>query len=111
MKLGKITGKGVSDQFETLFHGIYEFFFGVTRKVWRMRKSSVRNDQLTSYDSLQAERDTGVKENKESIEQLGEKFFNAEIKSLQAQMVIDKHRSDHCGEKKILPKEIGPRTR
>lgn len=62
------------------------------RKVWRMRKASIRNDQLTSYDSLQAERDAGIEENKESVQL--QKLFEAEIKSLQHQMMIDKHRSD-----------------
>jgi hypothetical protein len=56
-----------------------------------MRKASIRNDQLTSYDLLQAERDAGIEENKESVQR--QKLFEAEIKSLQHKMLIGKHRS------------------
>ncbi|KAJ7909899.1 hypothetical protein B0H13DRAFT_1877215 [Mycena leptocephala] len=49
------------------------------RKVWRMKKTAIRNDQLTSYDSLKLDR---------------QKRLEAEIKLLQEEMKIDRHRSD-----------------
>ncbi|KAJ7790629.1 hypothetical protein B0H14DRAFT_2625805 [Mycena olivaceomarginata] len=51
------------------------------RKVWRMQKSAVRTDQLTSFESLKAERTAGTEENKASLQR--EKIFQSEIKSLQ----------------------------
>lgn len=62
------------------------------RKIWKMRKAAVRNDQLTSYDTLRAERDAGVADAQESLER--QKNIESQIKSLQAEMKIDKHRSD-----------------
>ncbi|KAJ7434410.1 hypothetical protein FB451DRAFT_998919, partial [Mycena latifolia] len=69
----------------------------VQRKVWTMRKTAVRNDQLTSYDTLKAERDLGTEDNKRSLER--QKALDTEIKGLQNEMKIDPHRSD-------LPKQV-----
>jgi hypothetical protein len=38
------------------------------RQQWKIRKAVVRRDQLTGYDSLKAERDSGNHEHKESVE-------------------------------------------
>ncbi|KAJ7508055.1 hypothetical protein B0H11DRAFT_2218053 [Mycena galericulata] len=38
------------------------------RQVSKMRKSASRNDQLTSYDTLKAEREVVVSDNKESLD-------------------------------------------
>jgi hypothetical protein len=38
------------------------------RKRWKMEKSTVRRDQLTNYDSLKADWESGVQENKDSLE-------------------------------------------
>ncbi|KAJ7131394.1 hypothetical protein C8R44DRAFT_731625 [Mycena epipterygia] len=62
------------------------------RKISKMRKGAVRNDQLTSYDTLKAERDTGSAENQASLER--QRRIESQIKSLQAEMKIDKHRTD-----------------
>ncbi|KAJ7791551.1 hypothetical protein B0H14DRAFT_3566646 [Mycena olivaceomarginata] len=74
------------------------------RKVWRMRKSAVRTDQLTSFESLKAERSSGIEENKASIQR--EKIFQSEIKSLQDDMKLDTHRSDLREQIDILRREI-----
>ncbi|KAJ7809018.1 hypothetical protein B0H14DRAFT_3760341 [Mycena olivaceomarginata] len=74
------------------------------RKVWRMRKSAVRTDQLTSFESLKAERTAGAEENKASLQR--EKIFQSEIKSLQDDMKLDSHRSDLREQINILRREI-----
>ncbi|KAF8156413.1 hypothetical protein K438DRAFT_1777493 [Mycena galopus ATCC 62051] len=51
------------------------------RQKWAARKAAVRNDQLTSYDILKEERDSGVEENKASLER--QKSLEAQIKLLQ----------------------------
>ncbi|KAJ6562706.1 hypothetical protein DFH09DRAFT_920579 [Mycena vulgaris] len=62
------------------------------RKVWKIQKAAVRNDQLTSYDTLKLERDTGSDENKASLER--QKMLDSQIKSLQEEMKLDAHRTD-----------------
>ncbi|KAJ6619645.1 hypothetical protein B0H10DRAFT_1946692 [Mycena sp. CBHHK59/15] len=62
------------------------------RKVWNMRKGAIRSNQLTSFDSLKAERETGTQDNKASLER--QKILDSQIKSLQNEMRIDKHRTD-----------------
>ncbi|KAJ7799505.1 hypothetical protein B0H14DRAFT_3787817, partial [Mycena olivaceomarginata] len=74
------------------------------RKVWRMRKSAVRTDQLTSFESLKAERNAGTEENKASLQR--EKIFQSEIKSLQDDMKLDSHRSDLREQINTLRREI-----
>lgn len=74
------------------------------RKIWRLRKTTERNDQLTSYDTLKGELDTGDEENKASLER--EKIPNTQIKTLQAQMKLDRHRSDLAAEVNDLRKDV-----
>jgi LytS/YehU family sensor histidine kinase len=74
------------------------------RKVWRMQKSAVRTDQLTSFESLKAERTAGTEENKASLQR--EKIFQSEIKSLQDDMKLDSHRSDLREQINTLRREI-----
>ncbi|KAJ7835323.1 hypothetical protein B0H14DRAFT_2590316 [Mycena olivaceomarginata] len=74
------------------------------RKVWRMRKSAVRTDQLTSFESLKAERTAGIEESKASLQR--EKIFQSEIKSLQDEMKLDSHRSDLREQINTLRREI-----
>jgi hypothetical protein len=62
------------------------------RQQWKIRKSAVRRDQLTSYDSLKAERESGNQEHKESVER--EKSLQLQIKSLQGDLKLDKRRTD-----------------
>ncbi|KAJ7354257.1 hypothetical protein DFH08DRAFT_804176 [Mycena albidolilacea] len=50
------------------------------------------HDEITSYETLKAERDTIAEHNKASLER--QRTLEAEIKSLQEQMKLDKHRSD-----------------
>ncbi|KAJ7451409.1 hypothetical protein FB451DRAFT_1186343 [Mycena latifolia] len=60
---------------------------------WATRKAANRNDKLTSYDALKAERDTGVEDNKVSVER--QKTLESQlIKSLQEEMRLDRHRTD-----------------
>ncbi|KAJ7697134.1 hypothetical protein B0H14DRAFT_2649960 [Mycena olivaceomarginata] len=73
-------------------------------KVWRMQKSAVRTDQLTSFESLKAERTAGTEENKASLQR--EKIFQSEIKSLQDDMKLDSHRSDLREQINTLRREI-----
>ncbi|KAJ6496154.1 hypothetical protein C8R45DRAFT_1094409 [Mycena sanguinolenta] len=74
------------------------------RQIWTARKAAARNDELTSYDSLQKERDAGTKENKASIER--GKLLDAEIKTLQEKMKLDRHRTDLRAEVVALRKEV-----
>jgi hypothetical protein len=62
------------------------------RKIWAARKAADCSDQITSYESLKAERDTIAEDNKASLER--QRTLEAEIKSLQEQMKLDRRRSD-----------------
>jgi hypothetical protein len=62
------------------------------RKIWAARRAADRSDQITGYESLKAERDTIAEDNKTSLER--QRTLEAEIKSLQEQMKLDKRRSD-----------------
>jgi chromosome segregation ATPase len=62
------------------------------RQQWKIRKAVVRRDQLTGYDSLKAERDSGNQEHKESVER--EKTIQMQIKSLQGDLKLDRRRTD-----------------
>ncbi|KAJ7259323.1 hypothetical protein C8J57DRAFT_1233688 [Mycena rebaudengoi] len=62
------------------------------RKIRAARKAADCNDQITSYETLKAERDAIVEDNKASLER--QKMLEAEIKSVQEQMKLDRHRSD-----------------
>jgi hypothetical protein len=62
------------------------------RKTWKMRSATIRNDQLTNYETLKAERDSGVAENKASLAR--QKELELQIKALQAEIALDKHRTD-----------------
>ncbi|KAJ7331481.1 hypothetical protein DFH08DRAFT_814787 [Mycena albidolilacea] len=62
------------------------------RKAWKMRSATIRNDQLTNYETLKAERDSGVAENKASLAR--QKELESQIKALQAEIALDKHRTD-----------------
>ncbi|KAJ7911671.1 hypothetical protein B0H13DRAFT_2660420 [Mycena leptocephala] len=62
------------------------------RKRWKMEKSAVHRDQLTNYDSLKADRESGVQENKDSLER--QRALESQIKSIQEEMRLDSHRTD-----------------
>ncbi|KAJ7862404.1 hypothetical protein B0H14DRAFT_2575473 [Mycena olivaceomarginata] len=62
------------------------------RQKWATRKAAIRNDQLTSYDTLKEERDSGSEENKASLER--QRSLEAQIKLLQDKMKLDRHRTD-----------------
>ncbi|KAJ6527308.1 hypothetical protein DFH09DRAFT_1414272 [Mycena vulgaris] len=74
------------------------------RQVWKMRKSAVRNDQLTSYETLKAERDAGLEDNKASLER--QKTLEGQIKGLQEEMKLDKHRTDLKEQVNVLRRDI-----
>jgi hypothetical protein len=69
-----------------------------------MKATAIRNDQLNSYDSLKSDRDAGLEDNKASLER--QKQFEAEIKSLQEEMKIDRPRSDLKEKVIMLRREI-----
>jgi hypothetical protein len=52
----------------------------------------IDHDQLTSYDTLKEERDSGSEENKASLER--QRSLEAQIKLLQDDMKLDRHRTD-----------------
>ncbi|KAJ7472507.1 hypothetical protein FB451DRAFT_983137, partial [Mycena latifolia] len=62
------------------------------QKLWKIRKVSVRDNQLTTFDTLKAERDAGSEENKHSLER--QKILEQQIKSIQAEQQLDRHRTD-----------------
>jgi hypothetical protein len=62
------------------------------RKAWKMCSATIRNDQLTNYETLKAEWDSGVAENKASLAR--QKELELQIKVLQAEIALDKHRTD-----------------
>ncbi|KAJ7825255.1 hypothetical protein B0H13DRAFT_1918698 [Mycena leptocephala] len=74
------------------------------RKIWKTRKAAVRNDQLTSFDTLKAERDAGVEENRASLER--EKILLSQIKSRQEEMKLDRHRTDLQEQVNDLRKDV-----
>jgi hypothetical protein len=57
-----------------------------------MRKTTTRNEQITGYEALRSERDTGVADHKASIEH--QKTLEQEIKLLQEDLKLDKRRTD-----------------
>ncbi|KAJ6608982.1 hypothetical protein B0H10DRAFT_1814675, partial [Mycena sp. CBHHK59/15] len=62
------------------------------RKVWNMRKTAARNDHITGYEELKAERENGLLENKASLEREG--TLQAQVKSLRDAIQLDKRRTD-----------------
>ncbi|KAJ7129118.1 hypothetical protein C8R46DRAFT_1202508 [Mycena filopes] len=62
------------------------------RKVWRMRKTADRNNQITGFEALTAERENGNAEHKESI--ACQAILEGEVKALREQLQIDKRRTD-----------------
>ncbi|KAJ7713619.1 hypothetical protein B0H16DRAFT_1252776, partial [Mycena metata] len=62
------------------------------RRIWASRKKANRNEQITGYETLKAEREQGIGDNKASIER--QKTLDAEIKSLQQELQQDKRRTD-----------------
>ncbi|KAK6981624.1 hypothetical protein R3P38DRAFT_3460247 [Favolaschia claudopus] len=74
------------------------------RRNWAARKIADRNDQLTSYDTLKKELDTGAEENRQSLAR--QKEAEAEIKMLQEELVIDKRRSDFRERINALRKDV-----
>lgn len=74
------------------------------RKKWKMEKSAVRRDQLTNYDSLKADRETGVQENKDSLER--QRVLESQIKSIREEMRLDSHRTDLKEQINELRKDI-----
>ncbi|KAJ6613714.1 hypothetical protein B0H10DRAFT_1951234 [Mycena sp. CBHHK59/15] len=62
------------------------------RKVWNMRKTAARNDHITGYEELKAERENGLLENKASLEREG--TLQAQVKSLWDAIQLDKRRTD-----------------
>ncbi|KAJ6603071.1 hypothetical protein B0H10DRAFT_1957908 [Mycena sp. CBHHK59/15] len=59
---------------------------------WEAHKAAIWNSQLTSYDTLKEERNSGVEENKASLER--QRSLEAQIKLLQDKMKLDWHRTD-----------------
>ncbi|KAF8199404.1 hypothetical protein K438DRAFT_1966601 [Mycena galopus ATCC 62051] len=59
------------------------------RKIWTIHKATKRNDQLTSNETLKSDRDA---ENKASRER--QEILQPQIKSLQDEIRLDRHRSD-----------------
>jgi hypothetical protein len=74
------------------------------RQQWKIRKAVVRRDQLTGYDSLKAERDSGNQEHKESVER--EKTIQMQIKSLQGDPKLDRRRTDLQEQINLLRREM-----
>ncbi|KAJ7826965.1 hypothetical protein B0H13DRAFT_2440016 [Mycena leptocephala] len=74
------------------------------RKKWAGNKAAELKDQLTSHDTLKAERETVLDEIRASLER--QKILDSQIKSLQDKMKIDRHRSDHREEVVSLRKEV-----
>ncbi|KAK7024854.1 hypothetical protein R3P38DRAFT_3193769 [Favolaschia claudopus] len=74
------------------------------RRNWAARKIADRNDQLTSYDTLKKELETGAEENRQSLAR--QKEAEAEIKTLQEELVIDKRRSDFRERINALRKDV-----
>jgi hypothetical protein len=62
------------------------------RKVWNMRKTANRNNQITGWEALRAEREDGNTEHKQSIAR--QKILEGEIKALQEALKLDKRRTD-----------------
>jgi hypothetical protein len=60
---------------------------------------------LTSYDTLKLERDTGAEDSKASLER--QRTIELQIKSLQEQMRLDRHRSDLKEQVVALRREVG----
>ena len=57
-----------------------------------MNRSAVRRYQLTNYDSLKADRESGVQEKKDSLER--QRALESQIKPIQEEMRLDSHRTD-----------------
>ncbi|KAK6985119.1 hypothetical protein R3P38DRAFT_3450565 [Favolaschia claudopus] len=74
------------------------------RRNWAARKTAERNDQLTSYDTLKKELETGAEENRQSLGR--QKELEAEIKTLQEELVIDKRRGDFKERINALRKDV-----
>ncbi|KAJ7902279.1 hypothetical protein B0H13DRAFT_1882657 [Mycena leptocephala] len=74
------------------------------RKKWAANKAAELEDQLTSCDTLKAEREAVLEEIRASLE--WQKILDSQIKSLQEEMKIDRHRSDHREEVISLRKEV-----
>ncbi|KAJ7936884.1 hypothetical protein B0H13DRAFT_2430847 [Mycena leptocephala] len=74
------------------------------RKKWAGNKAAELKDQLTSHDTLKAEREAVLDEIRASLER--QKILDSQIKSLQDEMKIDRHRSDHREEVVSLRKEV-----
>ncbi|KAJ7300540.1 hypothetical protein DFH08DRAFT_674096, partial [Mycena albidolilacea] len=74
------------------------------RRISRMRKTTTRNEQITGYEALRSERDTGVADHKASIEH--QKTLEQEIKLLQEDLKLDKRRTDLREKINILRADI-----
>ncbi|KAJ7153860.1 hypothetical protein C8R43DRAFT_1126536 [Mycena crocata] len=74
------------------------------RQIWNSRKTAHRNNELTSYDTLKAERDSGTAENKASLAR--QKLLEFQIRSLQGEMKIDRHRTDLKDQVNELRKDV-----
>ncbi|KAJ7162387.1 hypothetical protein C8R46DRAFT_1353332 [Mycena filopes] len=74
------------------------------RRIWRMRKTGERNDQITGYEGLQNERDSGIEESKSSLERQRE--LEHQIKLFQAELKIDKRRTDIKEQMNDVRKEV-----
>ncbi|KAJ6618479.1 hypothetical protein B0H10DRAFT_1947502 [Mycena sp. CBHHK59/15] len=59
---------------------------------WEAHKAAIWNSQLTSYDTLKEERNSGAEENKASLER--QRSLEAQIKLLQDKMKLDWHHTD-----------------
>ncbi|KAJ6601583.1 hypothetical protein B0H10DRAFT_2196215 [Mycena sp. CBHHK59/15] len=72
------------------------------RKKWEAHKAAIRNSQLTSYDTLKEERDSGAEENKASLERQRKQII-ALRKDVEAEMSIRREWAVHRAE---IDKEI-----
>jgi hypothetical protein len=61
-------------------------------KAWKMRSATIRNNQLTNYETLKAEHDSGMAKKKASL--AWQKELELQIKALQAEIALEKHRTD-----------------
>ncbi|KAJ7894076.1 hypothetical protein B0H13DRAFT_1886133 [Mycena leptocephala] len=74
------------------------------RKKSKMNGSAVRRDQLTNYDSLKADRESGVQE-KQGFPR-AQRALESQIKSIQKEMRLDSHRTDLKEQVNELRKDV-----
>ncbi|KAJ7321687.1 hypothetical protein DFH08DRAFT_818550 [Mycena albidolilacea] len=75
-------------------------------KAWKMHSATIHNGQLTNYETLKAECDSGVAENKASLAR--QKELELQIKVLQAEIALDKHPAQVLSLRRDVTEEKGP---